>query len=151
MKELSRLNKIFIIISVILLIIGTFIVITNLTQQNNRNSSNNMFIGNLTSNSVTIYISSMPQGAKVEGTHVFYDTLEGRLVIEKINVYDAAGNIVVSSNYPLNWNYVDNENSSYLLFEAGMKIEIFVPSVHIGDVITIVSIEEYYGAMSVTV
>lgn len=100
-----------------------------------------------TTSTVTILISSAPNGALIDGTQISLTSGGTPTAIISVTLYSAAAVPVgIYSPATGTWSVGTNEE-----FQAGMTIVITAPGITNGDVLTFSSIEEYFGTTTLTV
>ena len=107
---------------------------------------------NKTNTSVTIFVSSAPDGALVNGTCFTFTDNCSVLRLDKITLHNEAGIEVAISDGYSNWHYVNGSSEDTLEYTYGMTIEVEnYGGISIGDRITIYSTEEYFRATEVII
>lgn len=95
-----------------------------------------------TTTSVTLLVSSAPDGAMVEGTQFSLDHNNGIGIIDSATIYDGNGAPVAWYNGTA-WEY-SGFTADTLDYSPGMKIIVSAPAISSGDILTISSTEEYF-------
>jgi hypothetical protein len=100
-----------------------------------------------TTTTVTILIASAPNGALVDGTQISLQSGGTPMAITSATLYTAAA-VPVGT-------YIGSTGTwilgSTVEFQAGMTILITAPSISNGDVLTISSMDDYFGTTTLSV
>jgi hypothetical protein len=122
----------------VILIIGCLISYLYWSSSSDGTSSRKYFIQEeRTATSVTFLISQAPDNMDTFGTCITLSHEENPVLITKVNLYNAAGQLVAMFTPTTSWTHYNNSSASTLYFEAGMIIEIIAPNISPGDKIFI--------------
>ncbi len=104
-----------------------------------------------TENSVTVLIVSVPTGAKIDGTVISYghNGTPERVIYAEIHDRDGTP-VATYSGCDSHWSYCNNIQST-INWQKGMTLEVYVSSVHEGDVLTISSTPYTFATSTITV